>query len=850
MKISTSKLSILFISLFLHFCSFGQTHFTATLSGDQANPAVTTDAKGTGVFLLTDAGLEFHITAQGLEIANAHFHSGAIGANGGVVRSILPDFNGKTASGIWTSSDSQPLTDELIRELMKGNFYINIHTADNPGGEIRGQVLPSAGTSLSAYLTGNQVNPPVTTTGSGTAHFTLTDAGLIYSLTIDGLDIINAHFHNGAIGVNGGVAYGIFDDFNGNTALGIWKSNDPQPLTDDIIKDLLSGNIYVNVHTANNPGGEIRGQVVLGSGIGFNSTLSGDQVTPSVSSGASGTGSFTLTDAGLVYQLAVQGLTISNAHFHIGAPGSNGGVARSIMSDFDGSTASGVWTKNDDQPLTKEMVAELLKGNIYVNIHTPDHPGGEIRGQVNLNNGTGLVAKLSGDEVNPPIASGARGLGSFVLTEEGLEFSITVEGLEIANAHFHNNEIGLNGGVSRSLLDDFNGKTASGVWKSTDDQPLNDQMIAELLEGNMYINIHTSGNPGGEIRGQVLVSSGTRFSARLNGDQANPPVATEASGTGSFILTSAGLAFSITVEGLEIANAHIHQNGIGVNGGVARGLLENFNGNTATGIWRSTDAQPFTEEMVSELLSGNLYVNVHTAGNPGGEIRGQILLTDGVGFSANLMGEQSVPPVSTDAKGTGAFTLTDQGLVFHTTVEGLTVANAHFHNAPIGENGGVVRGIAENFTNNTASGIWKRTDAQALSNDVMAELILGNIYLNIHTADHPGGEIRGQLSPFEVTTSIESIDGSVTQNKAINLLQNIPNPFSELTKIQFQLKKSGLTDLSIFDTTGKPVATLVSEHLSAGGYNVSFESGSLKPGLYFYKLQSNGTMEVKKMILK
>lgn len=850
MKISLPKLSILLIVFILHFYSFGQTHLTATLNGDQVNPAITTDATGTGVFLLTDAGLEFHITVQGLEIANAHLHSGPIGTNGGVARSILPDFDGKTASGIWTSGDSQPLTDELINDLMKGNFYINIHTADNPGGEIRGQVLPSAGTSFNTRLTGNQVNPPVTSSASGTGFFTLTDAGLIYSLTVDSLDITNAHLHNGVIGVNGGVAHGIFDDFIGNTALGIWRKNDPQPLTDELIKNLLLGNLYVNVHTADNPGGEIRGQVILSSGIGFNAALSGDQVNPAVTTDASGTGSLTLTDAGLVYQLTVQGLTISNAHFHIGEPGVNGGVARGIMSDFDGSTASGVWTKNDDQPLTKEMMAELIKGNIYLNIHTPDNPGGEIRGQVNPNNGTGMIAKLNGDEVNPPVDSEATGTGSFVLTDEGLEFAISVEGLEIANAHFHHNEIGVNGGVARSLMDDFIGSSASGVWKSTDTQPFNDEMLAELLAGNMYINVHTSNNPGGEIRGQVLVNSGTQLFARLNGDQANPPVTTEASGTGSFILTSEGLVFSIHVEGLEIANAHIHHSGIGVNGGVARSLLEDFSGNKAAGIWRSTDAQPLTEAMVSELLNGNLYVNVHTADNPGGEIRGQILLTDGIGFSANLMGEQSVPPVSTEAKGTGAFTLTEQGLLFHTTVEGLTVSNAHFHNAPIGENGSVVRGIMDDFANNTVSGIWKRTDAQTLSDDVMADLILGNIYVNIHTADHPGGEIRGQLSHFEVTTSIEPIDSSLTQNRAINLLQNIPNPFRELTEIQFQLKKSGFTDLSIFDTTGKPVATLVSEHLSAGGYNVSFESGSLKPGLYFYKLQSNGFMDVKKMILK
>ncbi|MCB9267650.1 MAG: CHRD domain-containing protein [Lewinellaceae bacterium] len=830
---------------------YSQTYFTATLAGNQENPAVATDARGTGVFLLTEEGLKFNITVEGLEISAAHFHHAPTGVNGGVARGLGGDFQGNTAAGTWTGSDAQPLTDDLIKELLAGNIYVNVHTADNPGGEIRGQVLPSSGTAFTAKLTGEQENPAVDTEAKGAGVFTLTKAGLIFSVTVEGLNMTAAHFHRAPIGTNGGVVRDIGGDFDGNTAFGIWTSADGQPLTDELIKDLLLGNLYVNVHTADNPGGEIRGQVLLNSGIGFSANLAGDQENPAVVTDATGTGSFTLTDAGLVFSITVEGLDMTAAHFHNAAAGSNGGVVRGLGADFNGNTAIGVWRDTDDQPLTPEMIAELLKGNIYVNVHTAANPGGEIRGQVNLRSGTGFTARLSGSQQNPAVTTSASGTGTFELTEAGLAFDITVNGLDMTAAHFHNNVIGANGGVVRGLDSEFGaGNTASGIWASTDGQPLTGDLIKALLAGNLYVNVHTAGNPGGEIRGQVLPSSGTGFSAKLTGDQENPAVATAARGTGAFVLTGGGLAFSVTVEGLDFTAAHFHNNAIGANGGVVRDIGGDFVGNTASGIWTSADAQPLTDELIRALLLGNLYVNVHTAANPGGEIRGQVLLNSGTGFSANLMGAQEVPPVNTAAAGTGAFTLTDAGLVFNVTVEGLDMTNAHFHNAPIGENGGVVRGIAADFDGQTASGIWTGADAQALTAELMAEVMLGNIYVNVHTADNPGGEIRGQLSAFDITTSLEPIDGSLNTTDGYTLLQNVPNPFAAHTDILFELSRPGHTVLRVCNMVGKEIATLVDDTLPAGVYRVNFEPRNLPAGVYVYRLGFDGRASARTMILR
>ncbi|MCA9730401.1 MAG: CHRD domain-containing protein, partial [Candidatus Eisenbacteria bacterium] len=205
------------------------------------NPAVASTGTGTGFFELTDAGLAFEVTVEGLEFTAAHFHNNAIGVNGGVVRDIGGDFDGNTASGVWASSDAQPFTDELLKELLAGNLYVNVHTGTNPGGEIRGQVLPSSGTGFTARLSGNQENPAVATDARGTGSFLLTDYGLAFNVTVEGLDFTAAHFHNNATGANGGVVRDIGGDFDGNTASGIWTSNDAQPLTPELIQALLLG---------------------------------------------------------------------------------------------------------------------------------------------------------------------------------------------------------------------------------------------------------------------------------------------------------------------------------------------------------------------------------------------------------------------------------------------------------------------------------------------------------------------------------------------------------------------------------------------------------------------------------
>lgn len=134
--------------------------FRAELSGDQEVPAVNTRASGSAVYRLRDEGtrLRFNHEISRLrprEIVMAHLHLGSEGENGPVVAFLFNDENrsqrlrrdgrGSSLRGRIETGDlvgplqGQPL-DRLIAEIEAGNVYINIHTVDNPSGELRGQL--------------------------------------------------------------------------------------------------------------------------------------------------------------------------------------------------------------------------------------------------------------------------------------------------------------------------------------------------------------------------------------------------------------------------------------------------------------------------------------------------------------------------------------------------------------------------------------------------------------------------------------------------------------------------------------------------------------------------------------
>jgi hypothetical protein len=115
--------------------------------------------------------------------------------------------------------------------------------------------MPGSG-ATSVKLTGAQEVPPVSTAGSGSGSFRVAEDGTISgSVTTQGVPGTMAHIHTGATGKNGPVTVPLTKD--GDT----YSVPAGRKLTPDQMKAYKAGEMYVNVHSDKNKGGEVRGQI-------------------------------------------------------------------------------------------------------------------------------------------------------------------------------------------------------------------------------------------------------------------------------------------------------------------------------------------------------------------------------------------------------------------------------------------------------------------------------------------------------------------------------------------------------------------------------------------------------------
>ena len=101
------------------------------------------------------------------------------------------------------------------------------------------------------------------------------------------------------------------------------------------------------------------------------------------------------------------------------------------------------------------------------------------------------------------------------------------------------------------------------------------------------------------------------------------------------------------------------------------------------------------------------------------------------------------------------------------------------------------------------------------------------------------------ITPKDV--SIQNITSEIPSE--YRLSQNYPNPFNPSTKIRFDVPSSGLVKLSVYNVLGEEVSTLVDTDLSLGSYEVTWDASKVAGGIYFYRLETNGFSQTKKMLL-
>lgn len=579
--------------------------------------------------------------------------------------------------------------------------------------------------------------------------------------------------------------------------------------------------------------------------------MEGSQEVPSVSGSGIGVASLLLnpTRDTLCINITFSGMTStpSGLHIHQGAMGVNGGVLLDLSSYINGNRLVATITGTT---LTTALKSNLLKGLTYLNAHTAANPNGEIRGQITLESDMAYTGVINGSQQVPAVTTSANGWAVFNLAKHQgeVKFYVVADGLSgaITSAHLHSGTVGVNGGVVQDLSAYINGNTISGAFTPSAG------VVAGLMAGTVYLNIHTMANPGGEIRAQLMGGDKIAFDAWIDGAQQTPAVTTSAKGVASIKVNTTfdTLMYHVVTNGLigAISAAHLHAGAYGASGGVLADLSSNIVGNNIIGMITGTAV---TTSLVNSMISGGVYLNIHTAANPNGEIRGQVYRVMREGYTFSMDGSQQVPSILSMGQGSGMVSINrDQDNAhFMLVTSGVTSAGIHIHKGLTGQTGPVAYDLTPFYSNNGAFGYWKSTDATPFLMSNSAQFNKDSMYVNLHTSVNANGEIRGQVKRgfncYNITTGIESL-GDVSENT----ISVYPNPAtSGKFNIHLIADSKNIITLNVFDVLGKQVYSL--DYMTQEGNNIiNVNLQENVKGMYFIKLSNGDNFITKKLIIE
>lgn len=143
-------------------------------------------------------------------------------------------------------------------------------------------------------------------------------------------------------------------------------------------------------------------------------------------------------------------------------------------------------------------------------------------------------------------------------------------------------------------------------------------------------------------------------------------------------------------------------------------------------------------------------------------------------------------------------------------------------------------------------------DSMALTPEIMRS---GYVYIwieedrsfGMHNPAFTVSLLKEAIVTLGGTVNIDDLPGTTPTD--YNLSQNYPNPFNPSTSIQFSIPEQSNVKIVVFDALGNQLDVLADETKSAGNYSVTWDASRYASGVYFYKLETNSFVKVKKMIL-
>ncbi|MEE8041349.1 MAG: CHRD domain-containing protein, partial [Pseudomonadales bacterium] len=236
---------------------------------------------------------------------------------------------------------------------------------------------------VASTLTQREVIPPSGSAATGEANFAvnLDDDSLSGDVVLTALQASAVDIRDSFAGEKGTLVLALEQGVDASQ----WRVPDGTQLTVGDLSRLQSGALYVAA-TGVGPEIDIRGQLIP-SGVDLMlADMTGSQEVPALQVASSGVAAMTVDTATRVAQMHVNVIDTASpviaAHMHQAFAGDNGGVEVGLQEDM--MTMAGDpahWFATDVQ-LTDAQYQRLRRGESYFNAHTPNHPGGEVRGQI------------------------------------------------------------------------------------------------------------------------------------------------------------------------------------------------------------------------------------------------------------------------------------------------------------------------------------------------------------------------------------------------------------------------------------------------------------------------------------
>lgn len=491
------------------------------------------------------------------------------------------------------------------------------------GGSSSSTPTATTPVTFALKLSSESTVPQVDASGSGTGSLTLNrDSGLLSgSVTVSGLssNITVAHIHSAIAGLAGLPIITLQQDATNTLLLTV-----PANTTLDAVQitAIQNSEYYINVHTDNNPAGEVRGQIVAANQQVIRVELRGENEVPLEVNSMNTATAYVTVDAvsgdirGNIRNFGLDDALV--AHIHTGFAGISGIPQTTLIPDT-GDVA--LWLIEDNTTLDASQLASLLAGGLYFNVHTPSHTGGEVRGQIIAQNIELERVSLSGEFEIPAVNSAGSAVGYLTVNEDtgAVTVNIITDGLvDTTAAHVHSGLAGINGVPVVTLTKDM---TDTSLFSSTTGATLNAMALSEFFEAKLYLNVHTGSNLAGEVRAQLTPRNTRVIRSVLEGAQEIPPVITSASGVGYTTVNEddGSIDANIRTRDITAIAAHIHSATLGNTGGIELFLIQDM---SDTDFW--SESAILDAVQLNAFVTDGLYFNVHSDGFMAGEIRAQI----------------------------------------------------------------------------------------------------------------------------------------------------------------------------------------------------------------------------------